>query len=67
MSSLRRDFLGRMLCEHCWDGAHQMLKIKRKDGKKIAIRIDNCLNNGCECLCTAVRAEARERRRKANP
>ena len=57
---LRRDFLGHLLCDHCWNGMHEMYKTDRTSGH--TQKMSNCLGHGCECLCTQVQAHRRARR-----
>lgn len=46
---LKKDFMGRMVCEHCWCGMHEMYKTDRATNK--TTKVPNCLGYGCECLC----------------
>lgn len=62
---LRRDFTGRMLCDHCWNGLHEINKTDPTTGK-IRMKISNCLQYGCECLCNQVRAQKRARKARDN-
>lgn len=62
---LRRDFTGRMLCDHCWCGMHELNKIDPVTGKT-KMKIPNCLGHGCECLCIQVQAQKRARRAHVN-
>lgn len=50
---LRRDYLGRRMCATCWNGNHYQAKTN-KQGKKTSLWIKNCLQGGCECLCSTM-------------
>lgn len=60
---LRRDFMQRLLCVHCWDGLHYGFKLNPK-GERMGVKVSRCLRNGCECLCVAL-LEEQEVKRKA--
>lgn len=62
---LRKDFLGRRLCDYCWSGMHEMNKIDPATGKT-KMKVSCCLGHGCECLCTQVQAQKRARRARAS-
>jgi hypothetical protein len=64
MSDLRKDFMGHVLCNPCWNMQHYD-KEKNKEGKSTGFRFSKCLRGGCECDCIRVLyAEAFERGKK---
>lgn len=59
---LRKDFMGRLVCDHCWTGMHEVNRTS-PDGKT-KMKVSNCLEHGCECLCNQVRAAREQEKAK---
>jgi hypothetical protein len=58
---VKTDYMGRKLCEPCWNGLHYLHRTK--DGKKLE-KLSQCDGGGCECPCRQLLAEEKERAAK---